>query len=117
MRDCAAAAFPNPSMSKSPLPGDPSRAESNDVANDVADDVAAEPLPFEQALEELEGLVQRMEDGTLSLAQSLAAYRRGAELVKVCETALEHVKDQVRVVDGTLSRPLAEVALRGAERG
>ena len=73
-------------------------------------------VPFERALEELETIVQQMEDGTLSLDQSLAAYRRGAELVKACESALEHVKEQVRVLDGALLRPLADVPLRGTER-
>ena len=77
----------------------------------------ADAVPFEQALDELETIVAQMEDGTLSLDQSLAAYRRGAELVKVCETALEHAKEQVRVLDGELLRPLSEVALRGSERG
>ena len=89
---------------------------------DVPDDLpggavaGAQPLPFERALEELETIVQQMEDGTLSLDQSLAAYKRGAELVKVCETALEHVKEQVRVLDGDLLRPLADVATRGSDR-
>ena len=71
------------------------------------------PIPFEQALDELETIVRHMEDGTLSLDQSLTAYQRGAELVKVCETALEHVKEQVRVLDGDLLRPLSDVATRG----
>ena len=70
-------------------------------------------MPFERALEELETIVAQMEDGTLSLDQSLAAYRRGAELVKICETALEHAKEQVRVLDGELLRPLSEMAGRG----
>ena len=70
-------------------------------------------VPFEKALDELESLVQHMEDGTLSLDQSLAAYRRGAELVKVCESALERAKEQVRVLDGELLRPLSEMATRG----
>lgn len=78
--------------------------------------VAAAPVPFEQALDELETIVAQMEDGTLSLDQSLSAYRRGAELVKVCERALEHAKEQVRVLDGELLRPLAEMATR-PERG
>ena len=76
------------------------------------------PAPtFEQAIAELEGIVERMEDGTLSLEQSLAAYRRGADLVKVCEGALERAKEQVRVLDGELLKPLSEVATRGSERG
>lgn len=73
-------------------------------------------VPFERALEELETIVQQMEDGTLSLDQSLAAYRRGAELVQACESALEHVKEQVRVLDGELLRPLTDVPSRGSER-
>jgi len=83
---------------------------------DPLDGPTPAPIPFEQALDELETIVRHMEDGTLSLDQSLTAYRRGAELVKVCECALEHVKEQVRVLDGELLRPLADVAPRGTER-
>ncbi len=78
-----------------------------------AEPTAAAAPPFEQALGELEAIVARMEDGTLSLDQSLAAYRRGAELVKACEAALEHAKEQVRVLDGELLRPMSEMASRG----
>ncbi len=94
----------------------PSPQQATLEADAPAVPVPQPPVPFEQALEELEAIVQQMEDGTLSLDQSLASYRRGAELVKVCETALEHAKEQVRVLDGELLRPLAEVNLRGAER-
>jgi exodeoxyribonuclease VII small subunit len=90
---------------------------ANDVAADVAADASAAAVPFERALDELESIVAQMEDGTLSLDESLAAYRRGAELVKICETALEKAKDQVRVLDGELLRPLSEVTARGSERG
>jgi exodeoxyribonuclease VII small subunit len=81
----------------------------------LAPDGASAPIPFERALDELETIVAQMEDGTLSLDQSLAAYKRGAELVKVCETALERAKEQVRVLDGELLRPIGEV--RNGERG
>lgn len=72
---------------------------------------------FEQALDELETIVERMEEGSLSLDQSLAAYKRGAELVKVCETALERAREQVRVLDGELLRPLSDMSARGSDRG
>ena len=78
---------------------------------------ATAPQSFEAAMAELEGIVERMEDGTLSLDQSLAAYRRGAELVKTCEGALERAKEQVRVLDGELLRPLSEIGTRATERG
>jgi exodeoxyribonuclease VII small subunit len=50
---------------------------------------------FEQALAELESLVARMEDGKLPLEESLAAYRRGAELVRFCES--RHADAQARL--------------------
>lgn len=56
-------------------------------------------------MDELESLVQRMEGGTLSLEDSLAAYRRGAELVTYCRTALSAVQQQVRLLEGELLRP------------
>ena len=110
-------------MSKAPLSasdpvlGDPSLHATVAADGASADGATDAPIPFEEALEELESIVERMEDGTLSLDQSLAAYRRGAALVKVCETALEHVKEQVRVLDGELLRPLAEAPSRGMDRG
>lgn len=60
---------------------------------------------FEAALGELETLVQRMESGALSLEESLAAYRRGTELVTHCRGALASVQQQVRVLEGELLRP------------
>lgn len=71
-------------------------------------DVGGAPLPgnYEAALAELEGLVARMEGGTLSLDESLAAYRRGAVLVAFCQQQLEKVEQQVRVLDGETLKPL-----------
>ena len=92
-----------------------SRTSDSDLAVETGTSQAAPS--FEQALEELETIVERMEDGSLSLDQSLASYKRGAELVKICETALEHAKEQVRVLDGELLRPLSEMPARGSDRG
>ncbi|HVL56048.1 MAG TPA: exodeoxyribonuclease VII small subunit [Burkholderiaceae bacterium] len=64
------------------------------------------PASFEAALHELEELVQRMEGGTLTLEQSMDAYRRGAELVRQCREALADVQQQVRVLEGELLQPL-----------
>ena len=48
-----------------------------------------------------------MESGELPLEASLAAYRRGAELVRYCQQVLERVEQQVRVLDGDALKPLA----------
>ena len=59
---------------------------------------AAEPS-FEKALAELESLVAKMEDGGLSLEQSLAAHKRGLELARYCQSTLAQAQQQVRVLE------------------
>ena len=54
---------------------------------------------FESALAELETIVARMEDGQLPLEQSLAAYKRGAELLKFCQAQLADAQQQVKVLE------------------
>lgn len=66
----------------------------------------AEPS-FEKALAELEGIVAKMEDGELSLEQSLAAHKRGLELAKQCRERLDAAQQQVRVLEGEVLKPLA----------
>jgi exodeoxyribonuclease VII small subunit len=66
---------------------------------------AAAPASFEAALGELESLVQQMEAGTLTLEQSLDAYRRGARLVGWCRDSLADVQQQVKVLESGLLEP------------
>ncbi len=56
-------------------------------------------LTFEGALTELENIVVRMEEGQLSLEQSLATYKRGAELLKFCQAQLVDAQQQVKVLE------------------
>lgn len=58
---------------------------------------------FESALAELEKIVASMEAGQMPLEQSLAAYTRGAELLKYCQAALQDAQQQVKILeDGVL---------------
>jgi exodeoxyribonuclease VII small subunit len=57
------------------------------------------PASFEAALSELEALVATMEGGQLPLAESLAAYKRGAELLAYCQAALKDAQLQVEVLE------------------
>ena len=68
---------------------------------------SAPPASYEAAMAELETLVASMESGELPLEASLAAYRRGAELVRYCQQKLERVEQQVRVLEGDVLKPLA----------
>ncbi len=60
-------------------------------------------LSFESAMAELEQLVSDMENGKLTLEDSLVAYKRGAELLSFCRTRLEDAQQQVKILeDGVL---------------
>jgi exodeoxyribonuclease VII small subunit len=54
---------------------------------------------FESALAELEKIVAGMEAGQMPLEQSLAAYKRGAELLKFCQAALQEAQQQVKILE------------------
>lgn len=60
----------------------------------------APDLTFEQALEELEALVTHMEEGKLPLEASLAAYQRGAELIRFCESRLTDAQARIAILEG-----------------
>lgn len=66
-----------------------------------------QPASFEEAMAELEQLVSQMEDGSLSLEASVAAYKRGSELVKYCTGQLDKVENQVKVLEGEMLKPFA----------
>ena len=63
------------------------------------------PANFEQALSELEKIVASMEAGDMSLEASLAAYERGVELARACQSQLQQAEQQVRVLEQDLLRP------------
>jgi exodeoxyribonuclease VII small subunit len=56
-------------------------------------------MKFEAALAELENLVHSMEDGKLELEASIAAYRRGMELMKHCQAQLADAEQQIRILE------------------
>lgn len=66
---------------------------------------SADAATYEQALAELESLVQAMEGGTLPLDQLLASYKRGAELLQQCRARLQAVEDQVKLLEDGQLKP------------
>ena len=69
------------------------------------EDIDKTPASYEEAINELEQLVARMEAGELSLEQSIDAYKRGAVLVRFCTAKLDKVEKQVRILDGKILKP------------
>ncbi|WP_449370645.1 exodeoxyribonuclease VII small subunit [Thiomonas sp.] len=64
------------------------------------------PVSYEQALAELEQIVQAMEGGQLSLDDTLSSYKRGNLLLQYCRGKLQAVEQQVQVLDGEQLKPL-----------
>ena len=55
-------------------------------------------VDFEAALEELEGLVERMEEGELSLEESLKTYERGITLSRACQKSLDSAEQRIQIL-------------------
>ena len=64
------------------------------TTNPTSDD----KLTFEQAMAELDELVSRMEDGELSLDDSLKAFERGVMLTRKCQEALSQAELRVKIL-------------------
>jgi len=61
-------------------------------------DQAKSAFNFEDSLAELEALVKQMEQGDLTLEDSLAAFERGISLTRGCQTALAQAEQKVSVL-------------------
>ena len=59
----------------------------------------AEKLTYEQALAELEEITRSMEEGDLPLEESVRAYKRGMELLKVCRSKLARADAEIRKLE------------------
>ena len=70
------------------------------------------PLNFEKSLADLEALVERMEEGDLSLEESLKAFEAGIRLTQQCQQALTQAQQRVQLLavqDGEVrATPFAE---------
>lgn len=53
---------------------------------------------FEQALSELESLVETLEQGDLSLEESLNSFERGVALTRTCQLALKEAEQKVQIL-------------------
>ena len=87
-----------------------SRAKSGDGAPPAAGEEGA--LPFEAALEKLESIVERLEQGELPLEEALAAFEEGVTLTRRCAGELDAAQRRIEVLvregGGWVERPLDE---------
>ncbi|MFE4522629.1 exodeoxyribonuclease VII small subunit [Cytobacillus firmus] len=52
-------------------------------------------LSFEQAMEELEVIVEKLEEGDVPLEEAINIYKKGMELSKLCHDKLKKVESQL----------------------
>ena len=56
-------------------------------------------LSFEQATDELEAIIARIESGEIGLEESLGEWRRGGTLLKRCREVLEKAEKELAAAD------------------
>lgn len=73
----------------------------------------ANKIDFETSLAQLENLVDQMEEGELSLEESLKAFEAGVKLTRECQQALRAAEQKVEVLmrenDELIAEPLDEL--------
>lgn len=55
----------------------------------------SEEMTFEQARDELERIVRKLEDGQTSLDEALRLWERGEQLHELCRAKLDQAEDRV----------------------
>ncbi len=56
-------------------------------------------LSFEQALDGLTTLVEKLESGELPLEESVAAFEQGVKLSRRCESLLDQAEQRLQILD------------------
>ena len=63
-----------------------------------------EKLSLEQILEQLDGTIEKLQSGDVSLEESFELYKKGMDYVKLCSETIEQVEKKVLMLnqEGTL---------------
>src|SRR5262245_110678 len=88
MQACRALPVPMPART---LPSVNSKSSTASADPTAASD-------FERSLAELEQIVEKLEQGDLSLDESLRHFERGVQLTRVCQSALKQAEQKVDVL-------------------
>ena len=72
--------------------------------------MAEEALGYEQARDELVDVVRRLEDGGVTLEESLALWERGEELARICQEWLDGARQRLAEASGRAAAARPPVA-------
>jgi exodeoxyribonuclease VII small subunit len=76
-----------------------------------------QPASFEQALEQLQAIVEELEEGQLGLNDALARYEQGVKLLRQCHDLLQRAERKIELLSGVdaegnpVTAPLDDTAL------
>ncbi|TFD92241.1 MULTISPECIES: exodeoxyribonuclease VII small subunit [Jeotgalibacillus] len=60
--------------------------------------MAEQKQSFEEAMQELEKIVSRLEEGDVPLEEAISYYQKGVELSKICHEKLQHAEKQLATI-------------------
>ena len=66
--------------------------------DEITNEMDTEKLSFENALEKLEGHVRTLEQGELTLDESLAIFEEGMKLARFCGKKLDEAEQKIEVL-------------------
>ncbi len=68
--------------------------------------IARDEIDLEVALNDLEGIVTKLEDGGISLEESLVLFEKGMKLVSLCQGKLDMAEQRIESLTGKLPEDL-----------
>jgi exodeoxyribonuclease VII small subunit len=68
--------------------------------------LSEDKIGLEEALDDLERIVSELEEGKLSLEESLSLFEKGVRLVRLCNAKLESAEQKIEILTGDLPSDL-----------
>ncbi|MDD1753829.1 MAG: exodeoxyribonuclease VII small subunit [Methanotrichaceae archaeon] len=65
---------------------------------------------LEEALEDLEKIVEELENGKIPLDESLALFERGIKLIRLCNIKLDNAEQRIESLTGELPEDLSKLS-------
>lgn len=81
------------------------------------DTAKADSLPFEQALEKLESIVEAMESSDLPLESLLANYEEGTRLARICQAKLSEAELKIQMLEKNAAGEMKLTSMQAPENG
>ena len=91
-----------------------SRNKASAAPTDRGSDSATAPR-FEEALAQLEAVVNKLETGELDLEQALGTFEKGVALAKLCSGRLEAAELRIQKLEATATGPIERALELGDE--